>query len=552
MKAEKYSYRKNYGLLLMFFIVISGLYIFALFLSRSYTESHIKNEFTNRKSEIFDQTLIPFNDFFQNRIPEVSFYQGFLDSVQAGKYAYSILSSYPFVREIGFFDLQFNNDHNLNYGFIVNNLRIQPKTITFFTVSRSGLNKNTIRDRGQMGLHSEEINNIGVKLATYIDKLQPNAKLSDKDILKVFYTIRPGQITYLNIPRVNDLIVYKSIMEGNLDHTVGYEQDMFNFQIDPMFLEVKNSYANLYEKVDIVPLVGAPITPEQDEISTEMPLPGALADYKLLFRSSKSFLSQEINRSFWPVLGGISLIYIILIAILYLIYRNLEINGRLFKLQYDFINNLTHEFKTPVSVIKIAGNNIKSAQVLSDEERKMYGNILDQEADRLNNLMNKLLSFSQIENKTIKLNKEEVDLEEFTENLVASSRIKYADFKISTKIDVRTSMLADPVLLSSVFQNMIDNAYKYSKAGHKILDIAIQQNKKNFVITFKDEGIGIEKAEFNNIFKKFYRIKSQYNQQGSIGLGLAFCKEITEFIGGDITVKSQLGQGTTFTLVFPV
>ncbi|MGE8376980.1 MAG: sensor histidine kinase, partial [Sphingobacterium sp.] len=212
----------------------------------------------------------------------------------------------------------------------------------------------------------------------------------------------------------------------------------------------------------------------------------------------------------------------------------------------------THEFKTPVSVIKIAGNNIKSAQVLSDDERKMYGNILDQEADRLNNLMNKLLSFSQIENKTIKLNKEEVDLEEFTENLVASSRIKYADFKISTKIDVRTSMLADPVLLSSVFQNMIDNAYKYSKAGHKILDITIQQNKKNFVITFKDEGIGIEKAEFNNIFKKFYRIKSQYNQQGSIGLGLAFCKEITEFIGGDITVKSQLGQGTTFTLVFPV
>jgi two-component system phosphate regulon sensor histidine kinase PhoR len=85
MKAEKYSYRKNYGLLLMFFIVISGLYIFALFLSRNYTESHIKNEFTNRKSEIFDQTLVPFNDFFQNRIPEVSFYQGFFGFSPGGK-----------------------------------------------------------------------------------------------------------------------------------------------------------------------------------------------------------------------------------------------------------------------------------------------------------------------------------------------------------------------------------------------------------------------------------------------------------------------------------
>jgi len=77
MKAEKYSYRKNYGLLLMFFIVISGLYIFALFLSRNYTESHIKNEFTNRKSEIFDQTLVPFNDFFKIEFLRFPFIRAF-------------------------------------------------------------------------------------------------------------------------------------------------------------------------------------------------------------------------------------------------------------------------------------------------------------------------------------------------------------------------------------------------------------------------------------------------------------------------------------------
>ena len=99
---------------------------------------------------------------------------------------------------------------------------------------------------------------------------------------------------------------------------------------------------------------------------------------------------------------------------------------------------------------------------------------------------------------------------------------------------------------------MKTHSYLYSDQKRKILDIKIQQNKKNFVIIFRDEGIGINKNEFSNIFKKFYRIKSQYNQQGSIGLGLAFCKEITEFMGGEISVKSEIGKGTTFTIIFSV
>ncbi len=81
--------------------------------------------------------------------------------------------------------------------------------------------------------------------------------------------------------------------------------------------------------------------------------------------------------------------------------------------------------------------------------------------------------------------------------------------------------------------------------------IAVQQTKRHFVITFEDKGIGIAKGELKSIFKKFYRIKNQFNQGGSIGLGLAFCKEITEFMGGEIRVESSLGAGTIFTLTFP-
>jgi two-component system phosphate regulon sensor histidine kinase PhoR len=213
---------------------------------------------------------------------------------------------------------------------------------------------------------------------------------------------------------------------------------------------------------------------------------------------------------------------------------------------------LTHEFKTPVSVIKIAGNNIKSAEKLSGQEQAMYGRILDQEADKLNNLMNKLLSYAQIENKSMKFKGEYIDINALAQRAIDAARLKYPDLQLNFVTTAHNELFADPVLLNAVFQNLIDNAYKYSPVDRKHLDIKIEQNKRNFVVVFRDKGIGIDKKEFNSIFKKFYRVKNQFNQHGSIGLGLAFCKEITEFMGGEIKVDSQVNVGTTFTLVFPL
>src|SRR6201985_1044218 len=114
-----------------------------------------------------------------------------------------------------------------------------------------------------------------------------------------------------------------------------------------------------------------------------------------------------------PIGALVILIYGFLVLIGWLIYRNLSVNLKLFKLQYDFINNFTHEFKTPISVIKIAGSNLRADNDLSERQRKHYGKILDEEADKLNDLMNKLLSLTQLENDAISLKKEEIDVEEF-------------------------------------------------------------------------------------------------------------------------------------------
>jgi len=224
----------------------------------------------------------------------------------------------------------------------------------------------------------------------------------------------------------------------------------------------------------------------------------------------------------------------------------------MFKLRYDFTNNLTHELKTPVSVIKIAGNNIYSAKQLSDNERRQYGKRLDEEADKLNNLMNTLLSFTQIENKSIKMKREEVDLHEFCDKVLGATRIKYGDLDIRCKVDANRKLYVDPVLLGSIFQNLIDNAYKYSKPDKKELEIDVKQGKKQVLMRFSDRGIGIAKTEQVHVFKKFYRVQNQYNQKGSVGLGLAFCRELVNFMGGNITVESELGHGTTFRIVFPL
>jgi len=544
----------NYLLVSAFIVVVVASFILAAFLARDLTVTYVENEFASRKVEVLEHNIGAFNDFFHNRIPEISFYQGYLDSAGVAIYADSVFHAYPFVERIVFYDVSLSNDERITYGFSADNLVVYPKSVYQFSPEGTVEDVLPVSSRnGYLPLSlSDDFNNMAVKFAAFIERVDTTKALQDDDIFKVFYTVTPGKICYMNIPRRDDLKTYKELMYGKIEHDAVYEQDILTFFIDPQRLSLTNIIPELYQRVQIQPLVYESIDTDPDLLTTETPLPGALADYKIYFSSSRTFLRSEINRRFLPVMAGVIAIYLLLAVIAYLIYRNLYVNERMFKLQYDFINNLTHEFKTPVSVIKIAGNNIQSAKHLSDSERKHYGKILDEEADKLNNLMNTLLSFTQIENKSIKIRREEVDLHEFCNKVLAASQFKYGDLDLHCEVRVRRTLYTDPVLLGSIFQNLIDNAYKYSKPNNKALDITIIQAKKQVVMRFADKGIGIAKKELMHIFKKFYRVQNQYNQQGSVGLGLAFCKELVNFMGGDITVESELNKGTIFTIVFPI
>lgn len=545
--------RKNYWLIFAFLILISSLFIIALFLTYTLTEKFVDNEFEASKVDVLEKSIAPYNEFTQTKIPEVSFYQGFLDSASGSKYADEVLQKYPFVKRVIFFDNTISQ-HSVGPGFKFSKLHLSPKGVyqfgRFLPSDSVVIYKPDSHPHYSL-IQEEDFNKMAIKFVAFLAAADTTQAISNEEIFNTFYSISPGKISYMNLPRREEVGQYKKLLKGMGDAEAQFDQDILTYFLDPTALAIYNSHPELYQRVEIKSMFYEPLDSES-EISTQISLPGALSDYKIYFSSSPEFLQNEITNRFFPIAGGILVIYIILLVVGFLIYRNLNINLKMFKLQYDFVNNLSHEFKTPVSVIKIAGNNIQNAEKLTPQEQEFYGRILEEEADKLNNLLNTLLSFTQIENKVIKPKLEVLELDGFCKGIVDAYRIKYPDFDIDYHITTVEKFQTDITLLTSVFQNLIDNAYRYSSPDKKYMRISIYTQSRQIFFKFEDKGIGISKAERENVFKKFYRIQSEYNQQGSVGLGLAFCKEVVRLMKGDITVESKLGIGSTFLLRLPL
>lgn len=545
MAVQKNAYRQNFTLITIFLVFISITFVVALFISYNLTAKYVENEFSSKKVEVLEQTIKPYYEFFQNKIPEITSYQGFLDSASAGKYAASVFHDYNFVRRVIFYDALIGGKTAMTVR--KNNLNIAAKAVYQYW----HVNDKVYGAEQRRTVNEDDFREMAIKLSNYIAFSDTSRVSSQDELFKAFWDVKPDKISYTNVLRREDVRIYRDMQMLGNSKGASYKQNMMTFYLDPYLIKVKNTHPELYENVSIQPVVYDPIDSEGDKLITEVSLPVAFSDYKLFFSSAQGYLTAEINRRFMPIGAIVLLMTLFLMLIGWLIYRNLNVNMKLFKLQYDFINNFTHEFKTPVSVIKIAGSNLRGDGELTERQRRHYGKILDEEADKLNELMNKLLSFTQIENKSITLKEEEIDIENFISRYIDTFKIKYADFNIKFKINRVETFYTDPVLLGSVFQNLIENAYKYSHPQQKELFINISQEKRNIVFSFADKGIGIPKNELNNVFKKFYRIENQYNQNGSVGLGLAFCKELVNFMNGEITVYSKVNEGSEFIVTLP-
>ncbi|MEO8885954.1 MAG: HAMP domain-containing sensor histidine kinase [Mucilaginibacter sp.] len=540
MKAPNQVYRKNFSLIIAFLVMITIVLFIALAVAYNLTTTNVESEFSLKKNNVLEQTTGGYKDFFSTRVPELTSYQGLLKPASAGNYANTIFRDYPFVKKVVYYEVLIGNSP------VGNKLAITPGAVYKYTPYKDTVTSEKLDSK----IADNDFITMADKLGTYITNYDTTRGAAPEEIFRTYYSIKPGRISYLNEPRSEDLKAYRDLLKSK--SKMSYKQDMMVFWLDVHSLKIANPYPELYQNISIQQLTYDPLNIDHNQtITDELALSGAFSDYKLYFISQRDYLTSEINRRFMPVAGIVLLIYLFMVVIGWLIYRNLDVNMKLFKLQYDFINNFTHEFKTPVSVIKIAGSNLRGEGELSDRQLKHYGKILDEEADKLNELMNKLLSFTQLENKSITVKKDKIDVNTFTQGYIDTFKIKYPDFDLSFNIKDVHFFYADPVLLGSVFQNLMENAYKYSHRNKKELFIQIRLERRNIAFSFIDKGIGIPKNELNNIFKKFYRLENQYNQNGSVGLGLAFCKELVNFMNGELTVHSKVNEGSEFKVTLP-
>ncbi|MEL6122660.1 MAG: HAMP domain-containing sensor histidine kinase [Bacteroidota bacterium] len=244
-----------------------------------------------------------------------------------------------------------------------------------------------------------------------------------------------------------------------------------------------------------------------------------------------------------------------LIFFLYSIWIILQ-QKRLSDLQKDFINNMTHEFKTPISSIKIAANVIKSHPLIDTSDRlKKYSEIIVEQNERLNNQVEKVLNLARLEQDSFKLTLEQFDITSTIEKVVNAEHLKVQEQGQGEVMyeGLRSSytIIGDKLHFSNVLHSIIDNAVKYCTSIPRVIIRAYVKGQEVF-IDVVDNGIGIPKENMENLFKKFYRVPTgDVHDVKGFGLGLFYVQNICEAHGWDIKVLSEPGVGSTFRIIIP-
>lgn len=290
----------------------------------------------------------------------------------------------------------------------------------------------------------------------------------------------------------------------------------------------------------------AGIAPELD-----MPVFSEHFDHILLyFPHRHEYILEQMD--FWIVSSVILFIALIGLAVsLFYFYRQKFLT----EIQKDFVNNFTHEFKTPLAVMKIASDVLAQESIVYQPDRlERYANIIKNQTDHLQNQVERLLKAASSESKDLPIMKEDIDAHFMIEQALNKVQplIEAKKARVELKMEEGNGVVhADKAHLELAVVNLLENALKYSAEPHIVVETGNAED--DFFISVKDNGVGIEKKYLKNIFKKFYRIPTGdiHNVKG-FGLGLNFVKRIIDAHNGKIKVNSLPGIGTEFRLFIPL
>ncbi len=248
---------------------------------------------------------------------------------------------------------------------------------------------------------------------------------------------------------------------------------------------------------------------------------------------------------------------VMVVVIFFFVYTLFVIlrQKRLSEIQRDFINNMTHEFKTPLSTIAISSEVLKDPKITHAPERLLnYASIIQTESQRLKQHVERVLQMARLEKSDVGLKKERLDLHELIREVVQNTSVAIQEKKgeVSLELNAQNNWIeADRLHFTNVLFNLIDNAVKYNKNIPSVM-ISTGNIRDHIIVEVRDNGIGIGPENQKKIFHQFYRVPTgNLHDVKGFGLGLHYVKVMTELHKGKISIKSKLGEGSIFKIILP-
>jgi two-component system phosphate regulon sensor histidine kinase PhoR len=375
-----------------------------------------------------------------------------------------------------------------------------------------------------------------------------------KSIRAVFEDLEMNDNPALNLQRLivnpqTDYFLFKADTIPQKDSLTFYLQREFtDFDV---LTDVKlGAYSNKERKYIYQEYVPTPASRYSVQAVNDLPVYSRDFDHILLYFPHRSkYILGEMN--FWIISSIVLFLSLLGLAVsLFYFYRQ----KFLAEIQKDFVNNFTHEFKTPLAVMKIAADVLAQQNIIHQPDRlTRYSAIIKNQTEHLQSQVERLLKASAIENRKLPIEKEMIDANQLIEQALNKVQplVEQKNARVELKSEnKRTQIQADEVHLELALVNLLENALKYSDNPHIVVETG--KNETDFFISVKDNGVGIEKKYIKNIFKKFYRVPTGnvHNVKG-FGMGLNFVKRIIDAHDGKIKVNSLPGIGTEFKLLIP-
>lgn len=269
--------------------------------------------------------------------------------------------------------------------------------------------------------------------------------------------------------------------------------------------------------------------------------------FAIRFPKEKSYLFGSLR--FWLLLT-VALILILLVYV-YSIYTVFQYK-KLAELQRDFINNMTHEFKTPLSSILLASSSMRDKDVIKkDEKLTKYVDIITHQSHILNRHIEKILNVAKTDSTILSIQPKDIALLDFTQEISDSIKQKHKNLDVNLNISANHNIQADPFHFYNVVNNLLDNSVKYCNEN-PVVTISSQIEKKKLHLKFSDNSIGVENKNVSVIFDKFFRENQEERQVKGFGLGLYYVKKIAQLHKWNIKAENNQDKGITITFLIPI